>query len=166
MGTPAGVQGALVGLNVGAIANSYSLADTRFCTQCMYEGAHGGLIAVTSTTPDYPSKVAFSYAAGRTAPPAHSVPVAGPCETPVDSAGAAVGCDGSASSFDSTYWVTDSSKHDPKSPAGNKGQLPGVAGLTSAQMKAALPSGFDPKVWGRNSNIDGGYPYLLNNPPQ
>ncbi len=43
---------------------------------------------------------------------------------------------------------------------------PGITGLTDAQLKSALPAGFDPNVWGQNPNINNGWPYLLANPPQ
>ena len=165
MGTPAGEQGALVGINGGTIENSYSLADTRFCSHCEYDAAHGGLIGETSTTPNYPSKVVSSYAAGRTALPRRPWLSTDGCSTPVNLAGAVVGCDGDNSSFASTYWVTDS-RHSAKTPAGNKNQLAGVTGLTEAQLKSTLPPGFDSHVWGQNPAINNGYPYLLSNPPQ
>jgi len=38
--------------------------------------------------------------------------------------------------------------------------------LTDAQLKAQLPDGFDPKIWGQSPTINNGYPYLLANPPQ
>jgi hypothetical protein len=43
---------------------------------------------------------------------------------------------------------------------------PGVTGLTDAQLKLALPAGFDPTVWGQDPSINNGWPYLLANPPQ
>src|SRR5262249_30038094 len=33
------------------------------------------------------------------------------------------------------------------------------------EMKAGLPTGFDPTVWGSNPSINDGYPWLLANPP-
>ncbi|MFL6691007.1 MAG: hypothetical protein ACJ8IR_12615 [Alphaproteobacteria bacterium] len=166
MGTAVGEQGALVGINAGTIDNSYSLADTRFCAQCKFEAAHGGIVGETSTSPNYPSKVVSSYAAGRTARAPSPWVWIGGCGEPVNLAGSIVGCDGDYSSFASTYWVTDSSLHNPKSSAGNKAQLAGVAGLTQAQLKAALPPGFDATIWGQSPDINNGYPYLRSNPPQ
>jgi hypothetical protein len=29
-----------------------------------------------------------------------------------------------------------------------------------------LPKGFDPKIWNKDSNVNGGLPYLIANPPQ
>jgi hypothetical protein len=40
-----------------------------------------------------------------------------------------------------------------------------VTGLTDEQLKSGLPSGFSPAIWGQNSSINNGYPYLLANPP-
>ena len=48
----------------------------------------------------------------------------------------------------------------------NVPNYPGITGLSDAQMKAALPAGFSPSVWGLNPSINNGYPYLLANPPQ
>jgi hypothetical protein len=168
MGYATDVHGGLVGFNGGTIENSYSLADTRFCDGCKYEAAHGGLIGETSGSSNYPSKVISSYIAGRTAPPPNpSRGGTSVCSGAViNLAGAVAGCDGDASSFISAYWVTDSSRHNPKKAAGNKAQLGGVTGLTEAQLKAALPPGFDPKVWAIDPKINNGYPYLLANPPQ
>jgi hypothetical protein len=42
----------------------------------------------------------------------------------------------------------------------------GIAPLSSAKLRAALPAGFDPAIWGRDRKINGGFPYLLANPPQ
>jgi hypothetical protein len=39
-------------------------------------------------------------------------------------------------------------------------------GLTTEQMKSALPPGFDPAVWALNPSINNGYPYLIANPPR
>jgi hypothetical protein len=162
MGVATDAQGGMVGFNGGRIENSYSLADTRFCAQCKFETAHGGLIGETWAT----SKVVSSYAAGRTAPPRGNFSRNTPCDAAVNVAGAVVGCDAIDSAFRSTYWVTDSSRHNPKQPAGNKREVAGVAGLTEAQLKAALPPGLDPKIWGQSPNINNGYPYLLSNPPE
>jgi len=40
-----------------------------------------------------------------------------------------------------------------------------ATGLTSAQIQAALPSGFDAAIWSESSNVNGGLPYLIANPP-
>jgi len=42
---------------------------------------------------------------------------------------------------------------------------PGITGLTDAQLKSGLPTGFDPSVWAQSPSINNGYPYLIANPP-
>jgi hypothetical protein len=54
---------------------------------------------------------------------------------------------------------------DPSQGCGSLRDCPGVTGLTDAQLKSALPAGFDPNVWGQNASLNNGYPYLLANPP-
>jgi hypothetical protein len=43
----------------------------------------------------------------------------------------------------------------------------GITGLTSHQLKSGLPNGFDVSIWTRDPQgvINGGFPYLLANPP-
>jgi hypothetical protein len=36
----------------------------------------------------------------------------------------------------------------------------GGVGLTTAERKSGLPSGFDPTIWASNSGVNNGYPYL------
>lgn len=67
--------------------------------------------------------------------------------------------------FLNTYWDLKTGVHNPHAGAGSIRDLPGIVGLTDAQMKSGLPTGFDPAVWGHNPNINNGYPYLLSNPP-
>ena len=59
-------------------------------------------------------------------------------------------------------WDTDTSGTQQGTAAGNR---PGVTGLTTAQLTATLPSGFDSAVWGQSPTINRGLPYLLANPP-
>ena len=156
MGAGADLTGGLVGINAGTVKNSYSLANIHFRKNFgKFDSAHGGLVGQTSSSPHIPSIVLSSYSAGAVAPQSES-----------GFAGGTVGSDGSSSTFGSTYWVTDSSRHNPKQGAGNIPNDPGITGLTGAQMKSALPAGFDPKIWGQSPNINSGYPYLLANPPQ
>jgi hypothetical protein len=156
MGDQLDLTGGLVGDNAGMIKNSYSLANIHFRKNFgKFDSAHGGLVGQTSSSPHIPSIVLSSYSAGAIAPHSES-----------GLAGGTVGSDGSSSTFGSTYWVTDSSPHNPKQGAGNIPNDPGITGLTGAQMKSALPAGFDPRIWGQSPSINNGYPYLLANPPQ
>jgi len=64
------------------------------------------------------------------------------------------------------YWNLDTSGiDDPSRGAGHPLNDPGITGLTDAQLKSALPAGFDPNVWGQSASINNGWPYLLANPP-
>ena len=38
-------------------------------------------------------------------------------------------------------------------------------GLTDAQLKSGLPTGFASNIWGQSAGINNGYPYLVANPP-
>jgi hypothetical protein len=69
-------------------------------------------------------------------------------------------------SIERGYWNMDTSGIEkPSQGAGNRKNDPGVKGLSDSELKAALPVGFDPKVWGHDPRINKGYPYLLTNPP-
>jgi hypothetical protein len=37
--------------------------------------------------------------------------------------------------------------------------------LSDSKLKSGLPKGFNPKIWNEDSNINGGLPYLIANPP-
>lgn len=64
----------------------------------------------------------------------------------------------------SVYWDTDTSGTDVG--VGNNGSSDGVVGLSTTQFQSGLPAGFDPSVWTEDGTTNGGYPYLINNPPQ
>jgi hypothetical protein len=69
-------------------------------------------------------------------------------------------------SLTDTYWdTTTSGITDSGQGAGNISDDPGIAGLTTAEFQAGLPSGFSSSVWGEASSINGGLPYLLANKP-
>jgi hypothetical protein len=65
--------------------------------------------------------------------------------------------------FNSDVWDLDTSG---SSQGTGDGNVTGLTGLTDAQLKSALPAGFDPQIWGQSPSINNGYPYLLANPPQ
>lgn len=66
-----------------------------------------------------------------------------------------------------TYWDLDTSDvSDPSQGAGNVPNDPGITGLTSVQLQSGLPAGFDASVWAQSPTINGGFPYLADNPPQ
>ena len=79
--------------------------------------------------------------------------------------GGLIGADHARTSV--SYWDFDTSGiTNPGDGAGSPYNDPGIIGLTDAQLKSALPAGFDPKIWGQNASINNGWPYLLANPPQ
>jgi len=63
------------------------------------------------------------------------------------------------------YWDMTTSGIGAKQGIGNISSAPGVRGLTTAKFQSGLPAGFDKKVWGSDPSINGGLPYLLENPP-
>lgn len=81
--------------------------------------------------------------------------------------GGLIGDDGSQpGSLTGTYWGIDTSGiTNLGQGAGNIANDPGITGLTTAQFQSGLPQGFDPTVWAESAHIDGGFPYLLANPP-
>jgi filamentous hemagglutinin family protein len=59
---------------------------------------------------------------------------------------------GASANVTFSYWDTQTSA---RSTSG------GGTGQTTAQLKAGLPVGFDPAVWGSSASVNNGYPYLL-----
>jgi hypothetical protein len=81
--------------------------------------------------------------------------------------GGLIGDDLYASTTKHAYWdMTTSGITDPSQGAGNVANDPGIKGLSDKKLKAGLPKGFNPKIWNEDSSINGGLPYLINNPPQ
>ena len=68
--------------------------------------------------------------------------------------------------YNNDYWDTDTSGFtNTHRGAGNVKNQQGIAGLKTRQLKSGLPPGFDPSIWGENKKFNGGFPYLLANPP-
>jgi hypothetical protein len=131
--------GGLVAQAEGSIENSYA-------TGAVGGDNSGGLIqSIVGTT----TTISYSYATGS-----------------VSSQGESGGfvCGSIYGDFVDDYWDTTTSGTDYG--VCNDNNTAGVTGLTSNQMIAALPSGFNPKIWAEHHNINGGLPYLINNPPE
>jgi len=80
--------------------------------------------------------------------------------------GGLVGSATGTGNLSNMYWDLDTSGiSDPSKGAGDIPNDPGITGLTTSQFKSELPAGFDPSVWGQKPSINGGYPYLIANPP-
>jgi hypothetical protein len=150
-----GLSGGLAGLvnsSYGQITQSYSTASVIGLVGNSYAGA-GGLAGGVG---DYDaSTVNASYAIGLVSAPAPTL------------SGGFVGTDQTRpSGIMTSYWDMDTSGvSNPAQGAGNVANDPGITGLTDAALKSALPSGFDPAVWGQSAGINNGYPYLFANPP-
>ena len=69
----------------------------------------------------------------------------------------------SQSTFSNDYWNTTTSGTNNGLPGRN---IAGLTGLTTTQLTAGLPPGFDPAIWAESPTINHGYPYLLANPPR
>ena len=80
--------------------------------------------------------------------------------------GGLIGQDLSSDDVSDSYWDTTTSGITNLSQgAGNVNHDPGITGLTTVQLRSGLPAGFSASIWGENSSINGGLPYLLANPP-
>jgi hypothetical protein len=173
-----GRVGGLVGVNeAGSISSSFA---TGSVTDLRAKSAVGGLVGENEVG------ISDSYATGAvTGRSDHSVAVGGLVGRNDGSAtvtrsyatgaisgldsdeGGLIGLDGAPpGNLSDTYWDTDTSGiTDPSQGAGNVPNDPGITGLTTVELQSGLPSGFDPKIWSENANINGGLPYLLANPP-
>ncbi|HEY5047558.1 MAG TPA: hypothetical protein VII49_06020 [Rhizomicrobium sp.] len=70
-------------------------------------------------------------------------------------------------SIASAYWDTTTSGFAKLGRgAGNIKNDPGITGLTTTQLQAGLPAGFDPTIWAETPSINNGLPYLIANPPE
>ncbi len=135
--------GGLAGINQQSIgiSNCYALGAVMADTSSTV----GGLAGTNSNT-----SISYSYATGK---------VSGGSGAQV---GGFVGADDS-DQYTDDYWDTSTSMTNQGTGGGN---VPGITGLTTTQLQSGLPAGFDPTIWAENPNINGGFPYLINNPPR
>jgi hypothetical protein len=142
-------DGGLVGLNEGSISNSYS---TGSATGIAYVGGLVGGNQFNASTDQ--GTISNSYSTGA---------VEGASGSTV---GGFMGRDAETGGATNSYWdTTTSGITNPAQGAGNVNNDPGITGLTTAQLQAGLPSGFDPTIWGESPSINDGLPYLLALPP-
>jgi len=173
--TDGAVAGGLTAGNAGTIAFSFATGDTSaYGSEGESDGAGyaGGLTAHNRGT------IHDSYATGKASAGPYSVAgglaeendgsISNSYSTGTVSAsqrGGLLGQDYSTTA--NSYWNLDTSGiSDPHQGAGDPLDDPGITGLTDAELKSALPAGFDPNIWGQNASINNGWPYLLANPPQ
>jgi hypothetical protein len=139
------VTGGLAGGLVGWADGNFTLAD-NYASGAVSAG--GGLIGKNTGVGGSGNSILRSYASGRV------------------SGGGVTGSDDGTGVYTSVYWDMDTSRvTNPAQGVYNIPNEPGITGLTDAQLKSGLPAGFDPAVWAQDPAINGGYPYLIANPP-
>jgi hypothetical protein len=160
-------EGNIIGGSVaGGLAGYCYGCDQTFATGSVDGSTAGGLVGIAGN-------VSNSYSSGMaTGATVGGFAAKGCCITSSYSLGSAGGYQGysggfigrpdSPSQLESNYWDEDTSQ--TQIGCGD-GDCSGVTGLSDAQLKAGLPAGFDPAIWGRKKSINNGYPYLLANPP-
>jgi hypothetical protein len=142
-----GIAGGLVGMNFDSdIQNSYATGAVAGGSSARI----GGLIGEEKKFSGLFQTVQTSYSTGAVSAGMSSF------------VGGFIGTSNSESRYTDAYWDTMSSG--TYQPTG-KGKARGVEGLTTEQFQSDLPEGFDPAIWGEKPGINGGLPYLLNNPP-
>ena len=134
--------GGLVGYNTetGSISNAYATGSAT--TGSRSSAVAGGLIGLNESS----STSSTSYSTGA---------VSGGNKALV---GGSVGYDGGSGEWSNIYWNTTTSGTDQGTGYGN---IAGITGLTSKQLKSGLPAGFDSSIWGQKKGINRGFPYLL-----
>jgi hypothetical protein len=138
-------SGGLVGHNVGPVENSYAEGAVVAANSSFGGGLAGGTYSTMSD----------SYSTGTVTGGDGSL------------IGGFVGVDGTDDDLSSNYWdTTTSGINNLSQGAGRPANDAGITGETTAQLQAALPSGFDPTVWAQSPSINNGLPYLIANPPQ
>jgi The GLUG motif len=131
-GRAGAVVGGLVGHNSAPVSNSFALGKVK-----SGQGSTvGGFVGQNSNV------LTSDYSAGH---------VKGAV------AGGFAGYDQGSSA--SSYWDTTTSGS--AKGTGTCASTCQVTGLTDAELKSALPAGFDTSIWGIDAAINGGLPYLL-----
>jgi filamentous hemagglutinin family protein len=143
------IAGALVGANSGSIANSYatgavSITITNAGPTDDTGTDVGGLVGYNT------GSITESYATG-----ALTASVSG--ASGQTDLGGLVGVNGGNVSV--SYW--DKMNTGQTAGFGQNSGTFSATGLTTAQLQAALPSGFDPSVWAITAAVNSGYPCLL-----
>lgn len=128
--------------NSGTIRNSYSLTAVTGRNATPYPG---GLVSQNLAG----GTIATSYAAGQV--------------TAVSNFGAIAG--NNAGTLTNDYWDIQYTGAGAGFGCGS-GSCAGATALDHSQIQAALPGGFDPAIWALSPAVNGGWPYLIANPPR
>ena len=185
--------GGLVGLNKGIIMNSYATAVVVVAYGNGggggLVGANGGLITGSFATGSVTGPYAGGFVVGNDGTISNSYATGSVTGNGIkDAVGGFAGADafmisdsystgkptngylvggfiGNAEGAESTdcYWDTTTSKMNQGAGEGN---VTGVTGLTTQQLKSGLPAGFDPTIWAEKKGLNRGFPYLIANPPE
>jgi filamentous hemagglutinin family protein len=132
------VAGGLIGfVELATVSNSYSVGPVNGAANV------GGLAGAS-----FGSTIADSYSAGAV--------------TGSSVVGGFIGLSTNETSVTKSYWDTQTSGQSVGFGSDDNNQSGNVTGLTTAQLSSAMPSGFDPSVWGNVNNQS--TPYLLSNP--
>lgn len=145
---PESKVGGLVGFDSGPIDDSYA---TGAAAQASVLGYSGGLVGFFQ--PEGTNILTRDYSTGT---------VSGG-----NFDGGLIGLDNSSGvnlAFDD-WNMTTSGITDPSGGAGFPANDPGIKGLSSRQLRAHLPHGFQRSTWAEDSRINQGFPYLRVNPP-
>jgi hypothetical protein len=144
MGSDDGALGGLVGSNAGPITQSYAMGSVQGGSGTYIGGLTGanGMISQSYST----AKIGKGHNN--------------------QNAGGLIGIDDTRGNG-SDYWDVSTSriKHRDRG-AGTPKNDPGITGLTTRQLQSGLPKGFDSTVWAEDKKINGGLPYLIDNPPR
>jgi hypothetical protein len=139
--------------NSKSIINSYATGNVSATTNNddFSIAESGGLIG------DNEDGISNSYASGTVSASGGTC-----CSGVPSSAGGLIGWQASSGSISDDYWDTTTSG---TNTGVGYGSSSGVTGLTTEQFQSGLPAGFDPSIWREKSKINGGFPYLIANPP-
>lgn len=153
--------GGLVGTDNGQIKDSYSTAGITMNYGSNNNSVLGGLVGSTHCCSSGKPTLDATYSTGTITAPASA------CNN-TNCIGGVIGYDntGGQEPYAKNYWDLDTSNVPSKSQgAGNVPNDPGIKGLHSAKFTAGLPKGFKKRIWAANPGINGGFPYLIANPP-
>ncbi|HEY5046628.1 MAG TPA: hypothetical protein VII49_01235 [Rhizomicrobium sp.] len=142
--------GGMVGGNESTVVDCYASGAATGGS----DASAGGLIGNQVNDQQYSGTTASSYSTGI---PSAKIGGQG------SHVGGSMGQDQSSDGTMDSYWDTTTSGK--TRGTGNRGNEPGLKGLSTTQLQAGLPSGFDTAVWAENPDINGGKPYLIANPP-
>lgn len=144
IGNPRNSAGGLVGANEGYVVTSYATGAVTGGPSSNV----GGVIGFEGSISTFQVAQAYSTSA-----------VIGGAGSSV---GGAIGFDKTPGVTVNYYWDTTTSNISSSTQgSGNIANDSGIEALTTTQLQAGLPEGFDARIWGQNAEINGGLPNLF-----